>query len=263
VSIKDSYPLPRIDDSLDRLAGAKWFSTLDLQSGYWQVGVAPEDREKTAFITSHGLFQFKVMPFGLTSAPATFERLMDKVLQGLHWETCLVYLDDIIVYATQFSHAVARLDQVFRRLKSAGLKLNPKKCHLFQQRVAYLGHIVSEDGIATDPEKLKAVSEWPTPQTVTQVRSFLGLCSYYRRFIKSFSSIAKPLHILTEKNRVFYWTSEAEVAFQTLKNALITSPILAYPDPHSEFILDTDASNFGIGAVLSQVQDGSLLQQNS
>ena len=256
VTKKDSYPLPRIDDSLDRLSGAKWFSTLDLQSGYWQVKVAEQDQEKTAFITSQGLFEFKVMPFGLACAPATFERLMEKVLRGLQWKTCLVYLDDIIVHGTNINQAVERLDSVFTRLKTAGLKLNSKKCHLFQHKVAYLGHVVSEEGIGTDPSKIEAVSKWPAPKSIKELRSFLGFCSYYRRFIQDFSTIARPLHILTEKNRVYIWNEEAELAFQNLKKILVSSPILGYPDADSEFILDTDASNHGIGGVLSQKQEG-------
>ncbi len=256
LSIKDSYPLPRIDDSLDRLSGAKWFSTLDLQSGYWQVKMAPEDQAKTAFITSQGLYEFKVMPFGLANAPATFERLMERILKGLQWETCLVYLDDVVVFAQEFDQAIDRLDTVFSRLEAAGLKLNPNKCNLFQKEVAYLGHVVSENGIATDPEKISAVESWPIPRCVTELRSFLGTCSYYRKFILGYANIARPLHILTEKNRVFIWTAEAQEAFDKLKVALTSSPILAYPNPAGRFILDTDASNHGIAAVLSQEQNG-------
>ena len=230
--------------------------TLDLQSGYWQVQMATKDQEKTAFITSQGLFEFKVMPFGLACAPATFERLMERVLKGLQWKTCLVYLDDIIVHGTDVNQAVERLDEVFNRLKSAGLKLNPKKCQLFQRKVAYLGHTVSEEGIGTDPSKIDAVTTWPTPKSIKELRSFLGFCSYYRRFIRGFSTIARPLHILTEKNRLYVWNDNAELAFQELKTILVSSPILGYPNADDEFILDTDASNHGIGGVLSQKQDG-------
>ena len=253
----DSYPLARIDTSLDHLSGAKWFSTLDLQSGYWQVAMAPEDKEKTAFMSGQGqLYQFTVMPFGLASAPATFQRLMEKVLANEQYKTCLVYLDDVITYSTTFEQGLERLQTVLDRIKAAGLKLNPKKCHFFKKSVAYLGHVVSENGVSTDPEKVRTVQEWPTPRTVTHVRSFLGLCSYYRRYISGFSKIAKPLHLLTEKNRVFEWSQEAEEAFQSLKQLMTSAPILAYPSETDEFILDTDASNFHLGAVLSQVQDG-------
>ncbi|PIK33467.1 Retrovirus-related Pol polyprotein from transposon [Apostichopus japonicus] len=169
LTVKDSYPIPRIADSLDAMAGSRWFSTLDLASGYWQVGMAAEDRQKTAFITGNGLYQFRVMPFGLCNAPATFERLMDRVLSGLHWEACLVYLDDVIVYGATFSEAMDRLKTVFNRFRDAGLKLSPGKCQLFKQSVTYLGHIVSKDGVGTDPEKVKAVKEWPRPQNLSKL----------------------------------------------------------------------------------------------
>jgi hypothetical protein len=256
VTIKDSYPLPRIDDSLDSLRGAKWLSTCDLASGYWQVEMHPEDAEKTAFTTSRGLFQFKVMPFGLCNAPATFERLMEYVLAGLQWEICLVYLDDIIVFADTFEEHVARLGTVLTKVHEAGLKVSAKKCHFFQEKVAFLGHIVSPEGVATDPAKVEAVHKWPQPRNVHHVRSFLGTCSYYRRFIKGFATIAKPLHQLTEKQIDFKWTTECQQAFETLKHLLTSAPILGYPSTASPFLLDTDASGFGIGAVLSQVQEG-------
>lgn len=179
VTQKDSYPLPTIDDTIDTLAGAQWFSTLDLESGYWQVEVANKERPKTAFVTNQGLFQFKVLPFGLCNAPATFERLMERVLKGLQWHTCLLYLDDI-VYGKTLDQAVQRLSEVFQRLREAKLKLNPEKCCLFQRKVRYLGHIVSSEGATPDPERISAIVEWPPPCSVTEVRSFIGLCSYYR-----------------------------------------------------------------------------------
>ena len=253
-TVKDSYPLPRIDDSIDALSGSCWFSTLDLASGYWQVEVAEKDRPKTAFTTGSGLYQFTVMPFGLCNAPATFERLMERVLSGLPWEVCLLYLDDIIVHAATFEAELERLRSVFTRLREAGLKLSPKKCHLFKKRVVFLGHVVSEEGVSTDPEKIKAVREWPTPTSASALRSFLGLCSYYRRFVHGFANVAAPLHRLTEHDRAFVWTSECDVAFHQLKQVLAQAPVLAYPTSEGAFILDTDASNTGIGAVLSQKQ---------
>ena len=164
VTIKDSYPIPNIQDCLDTLSGAKWFSTLDLASGYWQCEVADEDQHKTAFITHKGLFHFKVLPFGLTNAPATFERLMERVLHGLQWERCLIYLDDIISFGNTFHGAAHNLQAVFDRIREAGLILKPKKCDLFQQQVAFLGHIVSSDGVTCDPAKIAAVKEWKTPK---------------------------------------------------------------------------------------------------
>ena len=167
-----------------------------------------------------------------------------------------MYLDDLVIFSSTFDEAVNRLDTVFQRLASAGLKLNPKKCNLFRKEVAYLGHVVSEDGVSTDPEKISAITQWPRPKNLTEVRSFLGTCSYYRRFIRNFSQIAKPLHLLTEKNRPFDWTPNCDDAFHLLKSALTSSPILAYPNEIDGFILDCDACNTGVGAVLSQVQDG-------
>ncbi|GBN34188.1 Retrovirus-related Pol polyprotein from transposon 297, partial [Araneus ventricosus] len=196
ITIKDSYPLPRIDDTLDALNGSQWFSTLDLKSAYWQVEIQPEDKEKTAFTTGQGLWQFKVMPFGLCNAPATFERLMETVLRGLTTEACLVYLDDIIIVRRTFQEHLNNIRKVFQRLQKANLKLSPKKCRFFQKEVSYLGHIISEDGFKTDPEKTKAVVDWPRPETLHDLRSFLGLCTYYRRFVRNFSAIARPLHKL-------------------------------------------------------------------
>ena len=257
VTIKDAFPLPRIDDSLDALVGASYFSTLDLASGFWQVGMTEDAKLKSAFATSGGgLFQFCVMPFGLANSPSTFERLMEKVLAGLQWQICLVYLDDIIVYSKDVMSHLERLDIIFGKLRAAGLKLKPKKCHLLRESVLYLGHVVSGGGVHTDPDKVKAVSEWGAPKDLTEVRSFLGLCSYYRRFIPHFSTVAKPLTKLTEKGQEFRWGPEQEEAWNDLKSRLVSAPILAYPDPDQEFILDTDASAYGIGAVLSQVQEG-------
>ena len=256
VTVKDAYPLPRIDESLDQLIGNQWFSCLDMNSGYWQVEMADSDREKTAFNSRRGLYEFKAMPFGLCNAPATFERLMETVLAGLHWHICLIYLDDIIVTGRTFEDMIANLSEVFERFKTAGLKLKARKCTLFANEVEFLGHVVSSDGIKTDPKKTEAVKNWPTPTCVKEVRSFLGICSYYRRFIYRFSDVAKPLHRLTEKGQAFVWTDECKMAFDTLKQKLTEAPILAHPDFEKEFILDTDASDVAIAAVLSQKIDG-------
>lgn len=254
VTRKDAYPLPRVDDTLDTLAGSKWFTTLDLLSGYWQVEVSPEDREKTAFCTHEGFFEFRVMPFGLCNAPATFQRLMDTVLAGLQWSSCLVYIDDIVIPGRTFHAHLAHLRAVFDRLKDAGLKLKPRKCRLCLQKVYFLGHIVSADGVQTDPQKTERVSTWPTPTSQKEVQQFLGLASYYRRFVKDFATIAKPLYQLTEKTAKFAWSDEAQAAFEELRHRLVTAPTLAFPDYDLPFILDTDASDVGIGAVLSQRQ---------
>lgn len=243
VTVKDSQPLPRIDDSLDALSGSKWFSTLDLKSGYWQVEVEPEDRPKTAFATfDSGFWQFKVMPLGLYNSGATFVKLMEKVLYGLNWKICMAYLDDIVVIGNSFEDQVANLSKVFERINSPNLKLNPKKCILFQKEVKFLGHVVNEDGVSTDPDKTQVIREWVVPKNVSEVRIFLGLCSYYRKFIRNFASVAKPLHKLTVKGRKFLWTEECYESFRTLKELLTSPPILAYPDRTGLFVLDTDAS---------------------
>ncbi|CAF4895233.1 unnamed protein product [Pieris macdunnoughi] len=254
ITKKDSYPLPRIDDTLDTLSGAKWFTTLDLKSGYWQVEIDSSHKEKTAFSTGKGLWQFKVMPFGLCNAPATFERLMEKVLSGLIGEACLVYFDDVVIIGKDFDDHIRNLQRVLSRLHKANLKLSAKKCLFFKRAVSYLGHIISEDGVRTDPEKIVAVKDWPVPKDKTEVRAFLGLCSYYRRFVRNFADIAKPLHRLTEQKRKFTWDGECEDAFNELKNRLCETPILGYPDQDGEYVVDTDASGIGIGGVLSQVK---------
>uniref|UniRef100_A0A3Q1J2D2 ribonuclease H n=1 Tax=Anabas testudineus TaxID=64144 RepID=A0A3Q1J2D2_ANATE len=252
VTLKDSYPLPRIDDALDYVAGSCWFSSLDLRSGYWQVELAPEARAKTAFTIGQGLWQFRVMPFGLCNAPATFERLMERVLKDIPRSRCVVYLDDLLVHARDFEGALANLREVFTVIRQAGLRLNPAKCNLLARETAFLGHVVSEHGVSTDPAKVSAVRDWPTPTTASELRSFLGLASYYRRFVRGFATIASPLHRLTEKGKRFEWSSAYTTAFQQLKAALADAPVLALPDPQQPFILDTDASNVGVGAVLSQ-----------
>ena len=191
---KDAHPLPWIDDLLDALHGARWFSTLDLKSGYWQVPIMERDKENTAFRTSSGqLYEFNQVPFGLCNTPTTLSRLMDRILSGLHWETCLFYLDDIIIFSTWEEH-LARLRQVFERLRYANLKLGAEKCAFAAKEVSYLGHRVTEEGLLPDPALLTAIREIPPPKTATEVRSFLGLAGYYRRYVKNFAAIAGPLH---------------------------------------------------------------------
>ena len=258
LTVKDSYPLPRIDTCFDALGGAKYFSTLDLRQGYWQVENDPETADKTTFITRKGAFKFKVLPFGLSNAPAVFQRLMNLVMQGLTWEACLVFLDDIIVLSATFEQHLERLNSVFDRLKSANLKLKPSKCKLFQHKVKFLGSVVSARGIEPDPDKLSAISEWPVPTNLTEVRSFVGLASYYRRHVEGFSDIAKPLSELTKKNQPFVWGPEQQRAFEKLKYCLTHYPVLAPPLPEGKYIIDTDASDFAMGAVLQQEQHGTV-----
>ena len=187
VTRKDVYPLPRIDNTLDTLGGMRYFTTLDLASGYWQVPLKEEDMQKTAFSMHTGLWDFTVIPFGLCGAPALFQRLMEIMLAGLNWESCLVYLDDIILFSRIFHEHVSRLESVLSRLRTGGLKLKVKKCTFCAPQVEYLGHIVSKHGLCPDESKVSAVQNFPLPQDVTQLRSFLGLIGYYRRFIKNYS----------------------------------------------------------------------------
>ena len=258
VTKKDAYPLPRIDDTLNALGGAKYFTTLDLQSGYWQVGLEEKSKEVTAFTTSKGHWEFNVLPFGLTNAPATFQRLMDLVLTGLHWSECLVYLDDIIIFGRTFDEHLSRLRTVLERLNQAGLTLKPSKCQWARNEVIYLGHLIDGTGIRPDPAKCKAVKDFPIPKSKTDVRAFLGLASYYRRFIKDFAEIAKPLTELTKtkNNCKFEWCEKTQNAFELLKSRLLNPPILRCPDFKCPFILQTDASNYGLGVVLAQERDG-------
>ncbi|CAI5653079.1 unnamed protein product [Oreochromis niloticus] len=246
VTKKDSYPLPRIDEALDYVTGSSWFSSLDLRSGYWQVELAPEARPKTAFTIGQGLWQFRVMPFGLCNAPATFERLMERVLVNIPRSRCVVYLDDLLVHGGDFDSALSHLSEVFSAICRAGLRLNPAKCRLLARETTFLGDVISAQGIATDPAKVAAVRDWPTPSNVKELRSFLGLASYYRLFIKEFATIASPLHRLTDKGQPFGWGDACAAAFAQLKEALTRAPVLAYPDARQPFIVDTDASNMAL-----------------
>jgi hypothetical protein len=214
---KEAYPLPRIDTCLESLGGSCFFSTLDLRSGYWQSELDHEDADKTAFITRSGQYRFTVLPMGLANAPSQFQRLMDLVMAGLLWNSCLVYLDDIIVYSVTFGQHLERLTAVFDRLVKANLKLKPTKCQLFREKVHFLGHVISKAGIAADPEKVKVVAEWPRPRNLHELRSFVGLASYYRRFIHRFADIARPLHLLTGKGQPFVWETSQETAFKLSK----------------------------------------------
>ena len=253
----DSYMLPRIDDTLDALSGSRFFCTLDLIQGYHQVEIAEEDKHKTAFHAPYcnpSQWEYNYMPFGLIRAPRTFQRLMDRVIQGLEYTTALAYLDDVIVFGRTIDQTIDRLIVVMDRLRAANLKLKAKKCLLFQTEVKYLGHVISADGVATDPDKIKAVVNWHPPRTVKQVRGFLGMVNYYNRFIKNLAEVADPLHRITKKNAKFVWGEEQQTAFENLKAILASSQVMAYPNDHDLYFLDTDASDIAMGAVLSQLQ---------
>ena len=257
VTKKDVYPLPRIDDILDTLAQAKYFTTLDLSAGYWQVELDEDSQAKTAFTTHCGLFEFTRMPFGLCNAPATFQRLMQVVLSGLKWDCCFVYIDDILVASKTFEEHLHHLQLVFERLQKAGLRLKPAKCHFLRDKVPYLGFIISKHGIQPDPSKTDKVNNFPRPTNLTSLRSFLGLVSYYRRFVPHFATVAAPLHHLTKKDTPFEWNDECEIAFCQLKSLLTKAPVLVYPrfGQGQSFLLETDASGVGLGAILSQQQE--------
>ena len=253
---KDAFPLPRIDDSLNSLSGQSWFSTLDLASGYWQVRLSEDAKPKTAFATHSGLFQFAVMPFGLCNAPATFERLMSQVLRGLHWKRCLVYIDDILVFGHDFESALESLELVLIRVAEYGLQLKSTKCNLFRSSVPFLGHIVGRAGLECDPNKVSAVANWIPPSTIKGVRKFLGFTGYYRRFVPDYSTVAQPLVRLLGKDCKFKWTDACQDAFKALRALLIKAPVLAFPKEDLPYIVDTDASDYGIGGVLSQCIEG-------
>lgn len=273
---RDAFPLPRIEESLDALTGARWFSTMDLASGYNQVPVAEKDKPKTAFCTPFGLFEWNRMPFGLCNAPSTFQRLMERLFGDQQCQSLLLYLDDIVVFSSSIAQHLERLEVVLGRLEREGLKAKLGKCAFLQQRVQYLGHVISSSGVATDPGKIEAVAQWPCPSNVTELRSFLGFCSYYRRFVAGFAKLAAPLHKLvgefvgvkgkqtgvkgkqTGRSFARAWSQECQEGFEGLKEKLTTAPVLAYADFSKPFILEVDASHQGLGAVLSQECEGKV-----
>ncbi|XP_056437540.1 uncharacterized protein LOC130374637 [Gadus chalcogrammus] len=273
----DQYTMPRIDDALDSLSGSQWFSVLDLRSGYYQIEMAPEDKEKTAFICPLGFYQFERMPQGITGAPATFQRLMEKAVGDMHLLEALVYLDDIIIFGKTLEEHEQRLFKVLDRLEEVGLKVSIDKCQFCQPEVRYVGHIVSANGIATDPDKVEVVKHWKEPTHLKPLKSFLGFCSYYRRFIANYSAIVRPLSELTkgyaptwkdpnfkksvDPSKVYFkpselfgerWTQACQAAFERIRDCLINAPVLAFADPTKTYILHVDASMNGLGAVLNQ-----------
>lgn len=256
-TVADAYPLPRINHILDRLRNAKFISSIDLKNGYWQIPMAEGSKEYTAFtVAGKGLFQWKVMPFGLTSAPATFQRTLDRVIGAEMEPHAFAYLDDIVVLGGSLEEHMANLKEVFRRLREARLKINHEKSKFFQKEIKYLGHVVNESGIHTDPDKIAAIRELTPPTNVRELRRCLGIASWYRRFVPDFSKISQPLTSLLKKGKHFRWNQEQQEAFELLKKQLTEAPVLACPDFTQKFTLQTDACDYGLGAVLTQELDG-------
>jgi hypothetical protein len=226
----DRYPLPRIDDLLHQAKAMPFMSTIDLQSGYWQIMVHPDDQDKTAFISPFGMYRFKRMPFGLRNAPATFQRLMDKFIRSLKAKCVLAYLDDLIIRSPTIEQHLQDLREVFEKLNEFNLRANRRKCHFCCSSIKYLGHLIVPEGIKTDPEKISAIKDREPPKNLKQLISFLQTASWYRRFIQNFAEIARPLTHLTKKTTIWQWQNKQQEAFNTLKTALTTAPVLKQAD---------------------------------
>ncbi|GJZ26105.1 putative reverse transcriptase domain-containing protein [Tanacetum coccineum] len=252
LTVKNRYPLPRIDDLFDQLQGSSVYSKIDLRSGYHQLRVRDEDIPKTAFRTRYGHYEFQVMPFGLTNAPAVFMDLMNRVCKPYLDKFVIVFIDDILIYSRNEEEHANHLRIILELLKKEKLYAKFSKCDFWIRIVQFLGHLIDSQGLHVDPAKIEAVKNWASPTTPTEVRQFLGLAGYYRRFIKDFSKIAKSLTELTQKNKKYIWEKDQETAFQLLKQKLCEAPILALPEGNDDFVVYCDASLQGLGAVLMQ-----------
>jgi hypothetical protein len=256
-TIDDKYPIPNITDVLDKLGKCQYFTTLDLASGFYQVEMDPQDIPKTGFNVEQGHFEFLRMPMGLKNSPSSFQRVMDNVLRGLQNEICLVYLDDIIVFSTSLQEHMVNLEKVFQRLRESNFKIQMDKSEFLKLETAYLGHVISNDGIKPNPDKIAAIIKYPIPKTSKQIKQFLGLLGYYRKFIPDFARITKPLTSCLKKGRKIILNAEYIHCFEKCKTLLTNDPILQYPDFSKEFLVTTDASDVAIGAILSQGPVGS------
>jgi len=251
LTIKNKFSLPVVDGLLDELAGTRFFSKLDLRAGYHQIRMHPEDEQKTAFKTHHGHFQFQVMPFGLTNGPATFQCVMNSVFAPFLRKFVIVFLDDILIYSPSWEEHLTHLKLVLQQLREAQFFAKHSKCSFGQTSIQYLGHIICDKGVATDPDKTLVMEQWPVPTNITELRGFLGLTGYYRKFVQNYGIITKPLtHLVTRKD--FLWTEEATIVFNKLKSAMTQTPVLALPDFTTSFTVETDACDSGVGAVLMQ-----------
>jgi len=259
ITLKDKFPLPRISDCLDALSGAVYFSSIDQSHSFFQLPLATEeDRNKTAFITRRGQFRFTRLPMGASNSPSVFARLMTLVLYGLTYLCCLVFNDDCIVMSRSFDDHLHHVGLVLQRFRQARLKLKPSKCHLFQRRLKFLGHIVSGQGVEVNPDKVATILAWPFPQNITELRGFLELCNYYRSFCPNFSAVVEPLSEMLHKGVRIEPTERRMAAFNALKAMLTTPPTLAMPNDEGEWVVDVDCSAFAMGAVAQQWQNGEL-----
>ncbi|GJZ12210.1 putative reverse transcriptase domain-containing protein [Tanacetum coccineum] len=252
LTVKNRYPLPRIDDLFDQLQGSNIYSKIDLRSGYPQLRVREEDIPKTAFRTRYGHYEFRVMPFGLTNAPAVFMDLMNHMCKPYLDKFVIVFINDILIYSRNEKEHEEHMKTILGLLKKEELYAMFSKCEFWINTVKFLGHVIDSSGIHVDPTKIEAVKNWASPTTPSEIHQFLGLARYYRRFIEGFSKIAKPMTELTQKNQKFDWGEEQEEAFQLLKQKLCAAPILALPEGSEDFVVYCDASIKGLGAVLMQ-----------
>jgi len=243
--------LPRIDDLFDQIRGASVFYKIDLRSGYHQVKIKEEDIFKTAFKTRYGHYEFVVMPFGLTNAPVSFMCLMNNVFSKYFGKFVFVFIDDLLIYSRTMEEHEEHLQIILQVLREHKLYAKFSKCEFFKDHIQYLGHVISKDGISVDPDKIKAIINWPIPKDVPEVRSFMGITGYYRKFIEVFSKITNPINSLQKKGRKFVWDLKCEESFKKFKEHLTTAPILKIADPHKDFVVCTNACNEGLGGVLT------------
>ncbi|GBG66455.1 hypothetical protein CBR_g61498 [Chara braunii] len=259
ITVKNAEPLPRIDDLLDRVHGCRYFSKMDLKSGYHHIAIRPEDQHKTAFQTRYGLYEFVVMPSDLCNAPGTFQHAMNRIFHDYLDKFVIVYLNDILTFSRTVVEHVGHLDKVLSLLRQYQFKINREKCEFGRTRILYLGHEILAEGLKPDDAKVATIRDWPRPQSVTETRSFLGMTDYYCNFVKNYSIVAAPLTDLTRLDTQWEWTDRCEAAFRHLKHALIHHEVLKLPDPNKPFVVTTDANQYGIGVVLAQ-QEGKKLR---